>query len=99
MTKADRLGRLQMRKSWHHRFSFPLGEIKQGRLELINDGGDAIDLMAYEKPNVSGNLIVARAAGVELFAGVTNSPGQSRFDVHVDIFQCNLPIEGSSFNI
>ena len=88
-----------MRKSRHHRFSFPLGEIKQGRLELINGGGDAIDLMAYEKPNVSGDLIVARPAGVELFAGVTNSPDQSRFDVHVDIFQRNLPIEGSLFYI
>ena len=88
-----------MRKTRHHCLSFPLGEIKQRCLEFANDGGRTIDLMAHEESNVSGNLIVARAAGVELFAGVTNSLGQSCFDIHVNIFQCDLPIESTSLNV
>ena len=56
-------------------------------------GNDSIDLAAQPKPSVGGDLVVARAAGVQPLAGVADQFGQALFDVEVYVFEFELPRE------
>ena len=61
-------------------------------MELGDFAEQQDDFVAQPEADVQGDLVVARAAGVEFRAG-GHPPGQFGLDVHVDIFEFGLPLE------
>jgi hypothetical protein len=56
------------------------------------------DFLAQPHPQVEGDLIVARAAGVELGAG-GNAPGQLGLDIHVNVLQFGPPAKAAGVDV
>ena len=57
------------------------------RCTIVQPGADGVDRLADPQAEVSRNLVVAAAAGVQLAAHVADPVDQSPLDVHVDVFQ------------
>ena len=87
------LGGLQVGKPRQYGFGLALGDVEQRPLEAPNPGFDHADLVAQPQPHVGRDLVVARAAGVQLLAGIANVRGQRRLDVHVNILAADRPLE------
>jgi len=68
-------------------------EIQQGGLQAQEFGGNQVDLITQVQADVRGDLIVAGAAGVQLFTHGTDTIGEAGLDVHVDIFQFYRPVK------
>ena len=60
---------------------------------------DAVDLVAQPQAQVGRHLVVAAAAGVQLFSRVADQRGQPRFDVQVHVFECQLPVEAAGVDV
>ena len=88
------LGPLKMGVAGDHRLGMPSPQLDQGTLEVAHLAFEQDDLVPEPQPDVEGDLVVARAGGVELRGG-RHAAGQLRLDVHVDVLQLRLPLEGS----
>ncbi len=91
VAEADGLGYLEVSEARHDGFHLALGQIQQGRLETGDGRTQGIDLGAQPQAHVRRHLVVARAPGVELLAGLADVGGEGRFHVHVDVFQGDGP--------
>jgi hypothetical protein len=60
---------------------------------------DQVDLVAQPQPHVGGDLVVARAAGVQPLAGVADQLGQAGLDVQVHVLQVELPVEAAGLDL
>ncbi len=83
----------KMREAGQDGVGLALGQIQQRLLETQDGGADGVDLVAQPEPHVGGDLIIARASGVQLLAGIADVRGEGRLHVHVDILQRNRPDE------
>ena len=71
----------------HGRVHVLLGAGHQRRLHLANPGFRVADHVAQVEPLVQRDLVVARAAGVELAAHRPRQLGEAALDVEVDVLQ------------
>jgi hypothetical protein len=65
-------------------------------LQLGQQAADHIDLVAQPQAHVGGDLVVARAAGVQALAGIAQQLGQAGLDVQVHVLQVELPLEAAA---
>ena len=93
VAKRHRLGYLQMGETRHRGVRFTLGQFKQIFLEGPDQRQNVINRIAQVKADVSCHLIVARTAGMQSLAGVTDQRGQALFDIEMYVFQINRPLE------
>ena len=87
MAEGHGLRRLQMGEAGHHPVMMGFGAREQGPLQVLQKRVDAVDGIAQPEAKVGGDLIVARARGVQLAAGLADPVGQPGLDVHVDVFE------------
>ena len=93
VAERHRLRRLQVRESRHDRVGVRIGEVEQHDEQLRHHGVQSVDLVAEVQPDVGGDLIVARAAGVQSLADVSNDLDEAGLDVHVHVFARHGPFE------
>ena len=65
----------------------------RARCEAGDCAEQAVDFGAAIEAGVGGDLVVARAGGVEFGAGRADAAGEFRLDVHVDVLQRGLELE------
>ena len=99
VSKAHRLGHLQVGEAGQDDFHVFLGHINQRGLQLPQQIADEVDLVAQPQAHVGGHLVVAAAPGVQAFAGVAGELGQAGFDVEVHVFQIELPFKRARFDL
>ncbi len=75
------------------------GEVDQRALQVDQQGGDQVDLVAQPEANVGRDLVVARAAGVQALAGVAGELDQARLDVEMDVLELDLPGELAALDL
>jgi hypothetical protein len=92
MREENRLRPLQMRVTRQKDLRIFARQRQQRRLQGTQGAAQIDDLIAQPHAHIQGDLVVARAAGVELGPG-GRPPGQFRLDVHVDVFQGRIPGE------
>ncbi len=66
--QGQRLGPLQMGVTGNQGVKVLLGMAKERALKPQQSGIDGIDLLAQPEPQIRSNLVIAAAAGVQLFA-------------------------------
>ena len=93
VAERHRLRGLQVRETRHDRVGVRRREIEQSRQQLRHQAAQRVDLVAQVQPDVGRDLVVARTAGVQTFADVSNDPDEAGFDVHVDVFARDRPLE------
>ncbi len=99
MAEADRLSDLQMGEAGHDGFRLAFGDIQQALLQPGQLCADLVDLGTQVEAQIGGHLIIARAAGVQFFAGDADALGQAGFYIHMDIFEFDQPGEGLLLDI
>jgi hypothetical protein len=82
----------------HNGSGLALRHVDQRSLQPVQDRAERVDLLAQVEAQVGGDLVVARAPGVQLFAGFADALDQACLDVHVDIFQGNRPVKSTLFD-
>jgi len=93
VAEGDGLGHLQMGEAGQDGLGLALGQIQDHALQAPDPGPDPIDLGAQVEPHVRGNLVVARASGVQLLARVADVCRERGLYVHVHILQGDGPVE------
>ena len=98
MREIDRLRPLQMRVAGDEDIRVASAQLHQGALKHSQLAQQADGFLTQPEPHVERDLVVARAPGVKLRAR-RHAPCQRGLDVHVDIFQLQLPLKapGSDF--
>ena len=99
VTKGDGLCRLQVGEAGHDGIGFPAGQFDQALLQAGQFGADEINFVAQVQADIGRDLIVTGAAGVQFFAGNTDFGSQRGFDVHMNVFQRDRPVEIAAFNL
>ena len=90
--EINRLRALQMRVAGNEHVGIFLAERDERALQAGDFAEQHDDFIAQPEPHVEGDLVVARAGGVQFGAG-GHAPGQLGLDVHVDVFELGLPLE------
>jgi hypothetical protein len=96
---GDRLAALEVRVAGHDRGGVFVGLGKERFLEAIDAIQQLTDFMAAIEPGIRGDLVVARAGGVEFRSGRADPFGQLRLDIHVDVFERRLELEAAAFDV
>jgi hypothetical protein len=65
----------------------------------VISASDGIDLIAQVQAHIGGDLVVARAAGVQFLAGDADALGQARLDVHVHVLELDAPLEAALLDL
>jgi hypothetical protein len=99
MAEGDRLRRLQMREAGHHRRGVMFGQIDQCTSGLEVELQNAIDRIAQPQADIGGDLVVARAAGMQALAGIAHLARQRPLDVEMDVFVIQVPRETSVLEV
>ena len=61
-------------------------------------GNQPIYSRAQIKPNIGGNLIVARASGMEFFARIADQLDESVLNIHMHVFEFDSPLHVAVFD-
>ncbi len=99
VAKGDRLGHLQVGETGQDGLRILLGHLDQGFLQLVEQHADLVHFVAQPQAHIGGNLVVARASGVQAFAGIADQLGQAGLDVEVHVLQIEFPLKGAGFNL
>ena len=84
--EVDRLGALEVRVAGHRPVQVALGELHEHALEVLRACSSVSQrVRAREHRHVGGDLVVARARGVQLAADRADDLGQPPLDRHVDV--------------
>ena len=83
----------------HRRFQMLLGNRKQRLEEFQELRLDRQHLVAQIHAHIHSDLVVAAAAGVELFADVADLFREQDFHVHVDVFVGWVEVHLASFDL
>ena len=87
MAEGDRLRRLQMGEARHdHRGAVERAGGERA-LQLGDLEADRVDGVAHPEAEIDGDLIVARARGVQPPRGRADDLGEAALDVHMDVFE------------
>ena len=79
--------------------AFASASVQQGLLQVHQQAGDQVDLVAQPQAHVGGDLVVAAAAGVQALAGIAHQLREARLDVQVHVLQIQLPVEPAGFDV
>ena len=99
VTEGHGLGGLQVREARHDGRGLARGELDQSLLQARELGGDGIDLVAQVQAHIGGDLVVARAPGVQLLARDADARGEARLDVHVHVLELHAPLEAAFLDL
>ncbi len=99
MAEGDRLGHLQVGEARQDGVGVLFGQVQQRPAQCAQQADDGVDLAAQPQADIGGDLVVARAAGVQALAGVTDQRGQACFDIQVNVFQVELPLEAAGLDL
>ena len=99
VTKGDWLRGLQVGESGHDRVGLAFRHIDNRRLEPGETCENDIGLVTQIKPHVGGDLIIARARGVQTFARFTDLRGECGLDIHVHVFERIGPFESTGADV
>src|SRR6185369_11116478 len=91
--ERDRLRDLQVREAGQDGLGVLRCELDERALHVAEQHADRLDLLAQPQPHVGRDLVVARAAGVQLLTGVAGELDQARLDVEVDVLEIDPPLE------
>src|SRR5215475_524820 len=94
MGEQHGLGTLEVRVAGHGHRAMPLRLVEEGRLHGDESRVQVAERLAYVEALVEGDLVVARAPGVELAAHRAGELDEPALDVHVDVLE--LPAEGEA---
>jgi hypothetical protein len=99
MAEGHRLRRLQMREARHH--GRRVIERLHGERPLIirERSVDAVDRIADPQPEVGGDLIVARARGMQPSGSRPDQFVEPALDVHMDVLERALELEFARFDL
>ena len=93
MAERHGLRRLQMGETGHH----GAGMFQRAIHQRLLKGGERriglVDGIANIEAEVGGDLVVARARGMQPSRGGTDQLGQPALDIHMDVFQRALELE------
>src|SRR3989339_1221872 len=89
---------LKVGKTRHNKAKMLLTLLYQFSLKLCQKVYHYLNLITSPEPQVKGNLIVSASGGMELFASLANPLDQSRFDIHMHVFERLLELELSGKN-
>ena len=99
MGEQDGLGGLDVGRPRQDGVALALGQFDERPLEDEVRRIEAIDRPARPQPQVRGDLVVARPAGVEL-AGDRPDPGRQRgLEVHVDVLEGRIPVDAAGGDV
>ena len=93
MGKQDRLCGLQVGEAGHQRIQVRFGLVQQGIDQQVKVGCDFDNFVTQVEPDIKRHLIVARTSGVQALARLADGGRETRFDIHVDVFQADGKIE------
>ena len=93
MGEQHRLRRLDVGRPGQHRGALALGERDERPLEVEQRAVQSVDRPAEPQPKVGGDLVVARAAGVQLAGDGSDPVGQRRLEVEVDVLERGVPLD------
>ena len=93
MTKGDRLRALHMGKAGHDGSRLRRGHFHQRPLQRPQPAAKFVQLITQVQPEVGGDLVVARARGVQFLAGVADQLDEFGLDIHMNIFAGLGPVE------
>ena len=99
VAEGSRLRGLKMRETGKHRLGFALRDFQDGSLQRADRRSDVVERLAHEQPHIGSDLIVARPSGVQALAGIADSLGEYRFDVHVHVFERGTPLEVAGLDV
>src|SRR5690625_4142407 len=68
-------------------------------LQLLQACDYVVNFIAYIQTDVGRDLIIARAASVQLLASRPDAARKLGLDVHVNIFQLHRPLKASRLNV
>ncbi len=85
--EGHRLGGLQMGEAGHRIGGMRPGLFGQAAHQVLDLGGDAVDGIAHPEAEIGRHLVVAAARGVQPLAGLADTLGQPRLDVHVNVLE------------
>ena len=97
--QADGLRHLQMGETGHHGLGVLGRNLHQSALQVVEQFADGVDFIAQPQAHIGRHLVVAAAAGVQALACVAHQLGQPCFDVEVNVFEFQLPLELAAFNV
>jgi hypothetical protein len=75
------------------------GLAHQRGLQRSEQREQLVDLGAQPQSHIGGDLVVARAAGVQPLAGIARELGQAPFDVQVHVLERQLPGELAALDL
>ena len=94
MREVDGLRALQVRVARHRPVEVALGERRAARsIRSRDQPARALGVRAHEHRHVGGDLVVARARGVQLAADGADELGQAPLDRHVDVLVVGCELE------
>ena len=87
MAEGDRLRRLQMGEARHHGFGVRKRLLGERALIVGKRCVNAVDRIAHPELEIGGDLVVARARGVQPPGGRPDQFGQPVLDIHVNVLE------------
>ena len=93
--EQDGLGGLDVRRAGQDRVAVAFGQADQRALERDERGVEPVDRAAQPQAQVRGDLVVPRAAGVELAGHRPDPLGQGHLEVQVDVLELGVPLDGA----
>ena len=76
-----------------------LGHVDEGPLQVGDFFDENADGLPAPEANVQGDLVIARACGVEATAGLADAFDQRGLDGHVDVFLRDVGFEFAGFDV
>src|SRR5690606_19731166 len=98
MAEGNRLGHLQVGEAGHDGVGVFQRQAGQFTAQLVQQFDGDVDFVAHPQADVSGNLIVARPAGVQPLSGIAYQLDQTLLDIEVDVFKVQRPLEAAVGN-
>ena len=98
VTKGDGLSGLQVSEPRHDGVCVGVSEIGQSTQEFTLLCDQVVYGRSQIKPNVCGDLIIARASGMEFFAGIADQFDEPMLNIHMHVFELDSPLHLAVFN-
>ncbi|CFL96659.1 Uncharacterised protein [Bordetella pertussis] len=99
VAERDGLGHLQVGEARHDGGGVLQRDRGQRVAQLAQQVDQGVDFVAQPQADVGGDLVVARAAGVQALAGVAHELHQALLDVQVHVFQVQQPLERAGVDL
>ena len=99
MAEEQRLSLLQVGVTGHQHVQVSLSLVDYGRLQPGQRLVQRVHLGQHEQAQVGGDLVVARATGVQLAGHRADQFGQAPLDCRVDVFVAGLEGKGTGLKL